>query len=88
MLSLSDLPTLQQLGVDMARYRERGYALTQEIADAAYFLGFDGLIAPSARSECMNIMLFTDRLDAGNVSLTRSEAAPIDWRAQRPRLRK
>ena len=88
-LKLADLPTLQKLGVETARYRERGNARTQEIADAAYFLGFDCLLAPSARSDCMNIMLFTDRLDTDNVSLARSETAPIDWRTrQKPRARK
>ena len=81
-LRLADLAALQQLGVDTSRYRERGYARTQEIADAAYFLNFDGLIAPSARSDCMNIMLFTDKLDAENVVLARSDTAPIDWRSR------
>jgi hypothetical protein len=32
---------------------------TQEIADSAYFLGFDGLIAPGARWACLNLVLFT-----------------------------
>jgi len=30
--------------------------------DAAYFFGFDGLIAPSARWACLNLVLFTERL--------------------------
>ena len=81
-LHLADLVTLQQLGVDTSRYRERGYARTQEIADAAYFLNFDGLIAPSARSDCMNIMLFTDKLAADAIALARSDTAPVDWRSR------
>src|SRR4051795_13654947 len=48
-LRVADLPTLARLGVSAARYAERDYEKTQEIADAAYFLGFDGLIVPSAR---------------------------------------
>ena len=43
-LHVTDLPTLGQLGVDVDRYQERDYARTQDIADAAYFLGFDGLL--------------------------------------------
>jgi hypothetical protein len=34
------------LGVDPARYREILYEPTQAIGDAAYFLGFDSIIAP------------------------------------------
>src|SRR5262249_21307951 len=61
-LSLADLGVLAKLGVNTDRYRDREYQRTQEIADAAHFLGFDGLIAPSARWECSNLVLFTDRI--------------------------
>jgi hypothetical protein len=40
------------------------YARTQAIGDAAYFLGFDGLIVPSARSRFLNFVLFDTRIDA------------------------
>lgn len=87
-LKIADLPALDRLGVDITRYRERNYARTQEIADAAYFLGFDGLIAPSARSACMNVMLFTDRLADGDLTLETSEPEPVDWQAwQKARAR-
>lgn len=82
-LRIADLPTLAALGVDAARYRERDYARTQAIADAAYFLGFDGLIAPSARWECLNAMLFTDRLAPAAIVVELSEPEPVDWRAWR-----
>lgn len=49
---------LERLGVDMARYGERDYARTQEIGAALAFLGLDGLIAPSARWECDNLMIY------------------------------
>ena len=48
-LKLADLPTLARLGVDTDRYADRDYSRTQPVAEAAFFLGFDGLIAPSAR---------------------------------------
>ena len=44
----------------MARYGERDYGRTQEIGAALVFLGFDGLIAPSARWPCDNLMIFGD----------------------------
>ena len=47
------------LGVDPARYREILYEPTQAIGDAAYFLGFDSIIAPNARWSCNNLILFT-----------------------------
>lgn len=63
---------LDALGVDFARYGERDYDRTQEIGAALAFLGLDGLIAPSARWACENLMIFTenhalsDRLDPLN----------------------
>jgi RES domain-containing protein len=86
-LRLADLPTLARLGVDTARCRERAYARTQEIADAAYFLAFDGLIAPSARFECLNLALFTDRVAPADLVLEHSGAEAIDWQAWRQRSR-
>jgi RES domain len=77
-LRLADLPTLERLGVNVARYRERVYDRTQEIADAAYFLEFDGLIVPSARWACANLILFTDRLSPEQIAID-GPADAIDW---------
>lgn len=82
-LHLADLPTLARLGVDTDRYKERDYAKTQAIADAAFFLGFDGLFVPSARWECTNAVLFTDRIEPAQLSIEETEPAPIDWPAWR-----
>ena len=51
---------LAALGVELARYGERDYGRTQEIGAALVFLGFDGLIAPSVRWSCDNLMIFGD----------------------------
>ena len=51
---------LTQLGVDLSRYGERDYPITQQIGAALAFLGLDGLIAPSARWHCDNLMIFGD----------------------------
>lgn len=82
-LHLADISTLERLGVNVERYRDRDYTKTQGIADAAFFLGFDGLVAPSARWDCLNAMLFTDRISPDGVIITETEKEPVDWRIWR-----
>jgi RES domain len=79
--STTELPTLARLGADTEHYAQRDYSRTQLIAEAAFFLGFDGLIAPSARWRCLNLVLFTERLAPDQIAIESSEAAPIDWDA-------
>lgn len=49
-----------RLGIDSDRYGERNYAQTQKVGAAINFLELDGLIAPSARGNCNNVMIFGD----------------------------
>ena len=81
---LSELATLARLGVGFEhRYSDRDYSRTQPIADAAFFLGFDALLAPSARWPCSNLVLFTDRLAPQQIEVA-GEPQPIDlerWRS-------
>jgi len=86
-LRLADLATLERLGVDVARYRDRVYDRTQEIADAAYFLGFDGLVAPNPRWPCANLVLFTDRIAPEQIEIGDRPAEAIDWDVWRKRAR-
>jgi hypothetical protein len=51
---------LETFAVDLVRYGERDYGRTQQIGAALSFLGLDGLIAPSARWACENLMIFTE----------------------------
>ncbi len=82
-LILADLGQLVSLGVDKARYQEILFGRTQEIADAAAFLGFDGIIAPAARWPCAAIVLF---LCAFNLqSIKRVSEAPVNWKTWRER---
>jgi hypothetical protein len=76
--ALPTLPELAGLGVDVARYQHREYERTQEIADAALFLGFDGLVIPSARWDCTNLVVFTERVDPGQMALV-GPPDRIDW---------
>lgn len=77
MLVLPAMADLKRLGVDEGRYRELLYSRTQEIGAAAAFLGFDGLIAPSARWNCQNIILFLDAIDIEDVRATSPQS--VDW---------
>jgi RES domain-containing protein len=87
LLDLSDLGALAMLGVDVDRYKERNYGKTQDIADAAYFLGFDGLLAPSPRWPCMNAILFTDKIEPAGLRLETSDPNAVDWQDWRRRGR-
>jgi hypothetical protein len=80
-LVLADMKQLTTLGVEETRYRELLYSRTQEIAAAAAFLGFDGLIVPSARWDCQNIVLFLDAIDLEEVRPI--SVQPIDWKKWR-----
>jgi len=63
-------------------------ARRQAIAAAAHFLEFDGMLVPSARFACLNLVLFTDRVShAGRLQLVRSEAVDwSDWRKKNRRV--
>lgn len=80
-LALADMGQLKRLGVDDARYRELLYTRTQEIGAAAAFLGFDGLIVPSARWNCQNIILFLDAINLEEIETISVE--PVDWKTWR-----
>lgn len=76
-LKLLDLDQLAALGVEAARWRELLYNRTQEIGAAAAFLGFDGLVAPSARYACANTVIFLDNAAPGAIEAAVS--MPVDW---------
>lgn len=41
--------------------RQQEYPRSQEIAEVAHFLGYDGLIVPSARAATENVIVYCDR---------------------------
>jgi hypothetical protein len=71
---------LEGFGVDAARYGEPNYRRTQEIGAVVAFIGCDGLIIPSARWDCENLVLFTDNL-AMDVGLEPKSVEEVDWEA-------
>lgn len=70
---------LESLGVDWTRYGETNNEQTQEIGAAIAFLECDGLIAPSARWNCENLMLFCDHHKIENSRLDVVRTEEIDW---------
>jgi RES domain-containing protein len=87
-LQFLDVAALKPLGVDPRTYADRDYAVTSAIASAANFLGFDGLIAPSARWKCQNVMLFTEHAKQSQIALKSQQPDVIDWVEWRARTRR
>ncbi|WP_370691195.1 RES domain-containing protein [Bradyrhizobium sp.] len=67
---------------DKTPLRKSGYSRTQEIADATVFLGFTGLVVPSARWDCTNLVVFTERTNPGQLTIIGSPK-PVDWTSWR-----
>lgn len=81
-LVFDDVEALESVGVDAAAFHKGDYARTREVGAAARFLDMDGLIVPSARWPCANLVLFLDRL-ADLETLTVVEQRDVNWPAWR-----
>ena len=73
-----DFEELEQLGVGPAVYGTRDYARTQEISDGVNYLGCDGLIAPSARYDCDNLVVYMQNLERSCI-LEEVESRQFRW---------
>lgn len=85
LLTLPSLDELAELGFDVATFgqlsyddREHEYPRTQDIAETAHFLEYDGILVPSARWDCANIIVFCDRLTPGTIEVA-GDHGVIDW---------
>ena len=85
-LRLLDLAALQKVGLDTARYgqlsyeeKHAEYPRSQDIGEAAHFLDYDGLIVPSARHDCLNVVAFCDRIPPEKI-LVSADHGEVDWR--------
>ncbi len=74
-LSFEDL---EKLGVRQADYQNRDYSRTQGISDALNYLGCDGLIVPSARYDCKNLIIYTQNLDKDSF-VDEDESREFQW---------
>lgn len=70
---------LETLGVDWNRYEAINYERTQQIGAAVGFLGCDGLIVPSARWNCDNLILFCEHHQVENTKLIVLSTEEVDW---------
>ena len=84
-LRLADLEALAALGLDAStfgrlswQFKSDEYLRTQQIGEVAHFLDFDGLIVPSARYQCLNMVLFGDRIGPEALSVIRDHG-PVPW---------
>lgn len=84
-LRLDLLDLLSAIGLHIATFgqmsyaeREQEYPRTQEIAEAAHFIGHDGLIVPSARADCPNIIVFCGPAGPDAVGVIKDHGL-IDW---------
>lgn len=69
---------LAALGLTEEDYTAINFRRTQEIGAAVEFLGCDGLIAPSARWPCDNLILFPDSMGFDGV-LEAVSSKDVDW---------
>jgi len=84
-LKFANLDAIAGLGVKTSRYgalshadRHREYPRTQEIAETARFVGFDGLVVPNARWQCPNVIIFCDRVPPDAIKVVRDHGL-VDW---------
>lgn len=77
-LHFVDLDSLRPFGVKIEAYERFDYKETQAIASAAHFMEFDGLLVPSARATCKNLVVFLDRLTVGaHLEVLKTES--VNW---------
>lgn len=84
-LRLLDLVALKEVGLDISRYgqlsyedKDVEYPRSQDIAEVAHFLDYDGLVVPCARYDCKNIVVFCDRVTPDALSIVKDHGE-VDW---------
>lgn len=86
-LRLTDDTVLGALGIEDPLANRLDQSQSQAIGAAAHFLEFQGLLVPSARWHCSNLVLFLDRLDLNDAVFfeDRKEVNWPAWKEQRSR---
>jgi RES domain-containing protein len=82
-LHFAAIAGLTACGVNISKYESFDYQVIQTVAAAAHFLGFDGLLVPSARHPSHNLVIFTGRVATGSLTVRQTE--PVDWSVWRRR---
>ena len=73
-----DVEQLDKCGVTQSDYQRRDYSRTQEISDALNYLGCEGLIVPSARYDCRNLVVYTQNLEKYSI-VEEDESSGFSW---------
>ncbi len=76
---------LGQLGIDDPYATRLDIKSSQAIGQGAYMMGFQGLVVPSARWECLNLVLFIDQIDL-NEDIEIAESKDINWPAWKEKM--
>ena len=84
-ISFPDIEALQSIGMNtngygLASYADRQgeYPRSQEVAEACFFLGADGILVPNARHASQNLIVFCDQDTALEIETVRSHGL-LDW---------
>ncbi len=84
-LKLLDLKALQNAGLNIARYgqlsyqeKEAEYPRSQDIGEVAHFLDYDGLVVPSARHDCLNVIAFCDQTSSEAIAMKKDHGL-VGW---------
>lgn len=70
---------LTDLGIEWSRYGQTSYRQTQAIGAAVAYLDYDGLIAPSARWSCDNIIVFLGNSEGDEEVARLIDSSEVDW---------
>ena len=90
-IRIASLDQLAALGLKTAIFghlsyfeRPQEYPRTQEIAEAAHFLGRDGMVVPSARSDYPNVVMFCEPAGPAAVEIVRNRNIIVwdEWRRE------
>ena len=86
LISFLDLEALQSVGMVTAGFglasyadKEIEYPRTQQIAEACFFLGADGIRVPNARHKSLNLIMFCEQDTQMDLEIVRNHGL-IDWR--------
>ena len=84
-ISFETLEALRAAGLNTSTHgkasyaeKEAEYPRSQEVAEACFFLGADGIIVPSARHASRNIVVFCEQDTKPEIEALRGHG-PIDW---------
>lgn len=81
-----DETALVQLGLEEPLASRCDYSKSQAISGAARFLEFQGMLVPSARWSCSNLVIFMDQIDI-NTAISIGSNELINWPAWKEQIK-